>query len=276
MKTIAKSFLNLLILTTTVLLFWSSTTPLQDDRVTVEMNTDKGPIVIKLYNETPQHRDNFIQLIRENAYDGLLFHRVIENFMIQGGDPDSKDAKPGQPLGEGDRDYTVPAEFHPELFHKKGVLAAARDDHPQRASSAMQFYITQGKVHTDSTLEVSENRINLMLARHHLRNDLDYKELIEDWETAREQQNFRKFQKLSDSIQTLSENYEHFERYSIPEKHREIYKTVGGTPHLDQNYTVFGEVISGLAVVDSIAAVKTDNRDRPREDVHIISVRIVE
>ena len=250
--------------------------PIQDDRVKVKMETDMGTIVLALYNETPQHRDNFIKLIREKAFDSLLFHRVIETFMIQGGDPDSRDAKAGQALGEGDRNYTVPAEFHPELFHKKGVLAAARDDHPQRASSAMQFYITQGKVFNDSMLDAAENRINRMLARHHLRNDLDYKPLIDDWETAREQQNQRKFRILSDSILALAEDYDHFDRYTIPKAHREVYKTIGGTPHLDQNYTVFGEVLSGLAVVDSIAAVDTDRRDRPKTDVRILSVRIME
>lgn len=167
-----------------------------------------------LYNQTPKHRDNFLKLAGEGFYNGTLFHRVIKEFMIQGGDPDSKTAKTGQTLGEGDLGYRVDAEFRDSLFHKKGVLAAARDNNPEKASSASQFYIVQGKKWTDEALD--KLRIN-----------------------GRE----------------------------IPASQRKIYKSIGGTPHLDQNYTVYGEVIKGLEMVDTIAAVKTASADRPVEDI---------
>lgn len=195
----------------------------------VELITSKGTIVIRLSDSTPLHRDNFLRLVNQHFYDSTLFHRVINKFMIQAGDPDSKRAKPDQQLGEGDLNYTVPAEFRASLFHKKGVIAAARtgdDVNPTKASSACQFYLVQGKVFTDAGLDSVEN--------------------------------FRLRRKL-------------------PAAHREVYKTLGGTPHLDQNYTVFGEVISGLAVVDSIAAVQTNKMggDRPVTDVKIIKARLV-
>lgn len=196
----------------------------------VEMVTDKGTIIIRLSDSTPMHRDNFLRLVQQKYYDGTLFHRVINSFMVQGGDPDSKNAKPGQQLGEGDLGYTVPAEFRESLFHKKGVIAAARtgdDVNPLKASSGSQFYLTQGKVFTDAGL---------------------------------------------DSVETMRL------KRKIPAAQRAVYKTIGGTPHLDLNYTVFGEVISGLPVIDSIAAVTTSGRmggDRPVKDVHIIKARLV-
>ena len=195
----------------------------------VVMETSAGTIQLKLYNQTPQHRDNFVSLVREGAYDSLLFHRVIKDFMIQGGDPDSKYAAPGVMLGEGDRPYTVPAEFRlaDGIFHRRGVLAAAResdDVNPERASSAMQFYIVWGRVFDDAGLDKVQERID----------------------------------KYTDGTVKLT-----------PEM-REVYKTVGGTPHLDGQYTVFGEVISGLDVVDAIQRVPTDSLDRPLQDVRII------
>ncbi len=185
----------------------------------VRIKTGKGECVIILYNATPKHRDNFLKLAREGFYNGTLFHRVIQNFMIQGGDPDSKTAKPGQALGEGDLGYMVPAEFRPNLFHKKGVLAAARDTNAAKSSSASQFYIVQGKKFTDEQLDMIETQ--------------------------------------------------RLQGRKIPAEHREVYKTLGGTPHLDQNYTVYGEVITGLDMVDKIAAVKTSRADRPEEDVRM-------
>lgn len=183
----------------------------------VRITTSYGEVIIRLYNETPQHRDNFIKLVKQGFYNGTLFHRVIQNFMIQGGDPDSKSAKPGQELGDGDLKYTIPAEFKDSLFHKRGVLAAARDDNPAKASSACQFYIAEGKRWTDGKLDTLENT--------------------------------------------------RLKGRKIPTWQREWYKTVGGVPHLDQNYTVYGEVVSGIDMVDRIAAVKKDAKDRPLEDV---------
>ncbi|MFZ9718021.1 MAG: peptidylprolyl isomerase [Chitinophagaceae bacterium] len=190
----------------------------------IKLKTSKGEIVLKLYNETPKHRDNFIKLIKQKYYDSILFHRVIKDFMIQAGDPESKRAAKDQRLGSGDVGYKIPAEFYPQLFHKRGVLAAARDNNPEKASSGNQFYIVQGKVFTDSSL-----------------NEVEIRRL-----------GGRK----------------------IPEVHREVYKTLGGAPHLDSNYTVFGEVVKGMGVVDAIAGVERDAFDRPKEDIRIIKMRI--
>lgn len=182
----------------------------------VRISTDKGECIIMLYNQTPLHRDNFLKLAKEKFYNGTLFHRVIQNFMIQGGDPDSRNAAGGTALGEGDVGYQVPAEFRDSLFHKKGVLAAARDNNPEKASSGCQFYIVQGKTYTDEQLDAIETK------------------------------------RL---------------QFKLPESHRAVYKTLGGSPHLDRNYTAFGEVVQGLELVDSIAVLKTDERDRPVTDV---------
>jgi cyclophilin family peptidyl-prolyl cis-trans isomerase len=193
----------------------------------VEIITDKGIIIVRLSDSTPLHRDNFLKLVKQKYYDSVLFHRVIKNFMIQSGDPDSKHAKPGAELGNGGPAYTIPAEFRMSLFHYKGVIAAARegdDVNPKKASAGSQFYIVQGKKFTDSGLDSVETR------RLHRK---------------------------------------------IPVNEREIYKTIGGTPHLDQNYTVFGEVIKGLGVVDSIAVVSTDSNDRPIKDVRIIKMKLI-
>jgi cyclophilin family peptidyl-prolyl cis-trans isomerase len=184
------------------------------------LSTDSGDIVLRLYNKTPLHRDNFIKLVKQHYFDSLLFHRVIQNFMIQGGDPESKNAKPAIQLGNGGPGYTIPAEFDSGLFHKKGALAAAREGdntNPLKASSGSQFYIVQGKKFTDAGL---------------------------------------------DSVETFR-----LKGRKLPAAHREVYKTIGGTPHLDMSYTVFGEVESGLEVVDKIAAAPRDSNNRPLTDI---------
>lgn len=278
MKTTLKLSLFLLL----ALSIWACTNkkesskPEVEQRKTVEMVTDRGTMRIELYNETPLHRDNFLKLVKENAFDSLLFHRVIEDFMIQGGDPDSKNAQAGDTLGNGGLPYTVDAEFLPQLFHKKGVIGAAREDNLDRASSSMQFYIVQGKVRNDSVLDISEGRINNFLAKHYFNNDPINKPLLDSLQKARTDKNFELSELLTDSIANLLESYKDFQRYTIPENHRDVYKTIGGTPHLDQNYTVFGEVIQGLDVIDSIAVVKTDSLDRPIIDVRIRSVKVLE
>ena len=204
---------------------------LNDLQKDVEMVTDKGTILIRLSDSTPLHRDNFLRLVKQHYYDSILFHRVINHFMVQAGDPDSKRAKAGAELGNGGPNYTVPAEFRASLFHKKGMIAAARegdDVNPLKASSGSQFYLTQGKVFTNAGL---------------------------------------------DSIETFR-----LQGRKIPAAQRAVYTTIGGTPHLDLNYTVFGEVISGLSVIDSIATVTTSGRqggDRPVQDVRILKARLV-
>ena len=193
----------------------------------VRISTEKGTCVVLLYNQTPLHRDNFVKITQEGKLSETLFHRVIKSFMIQGGDPDSKTAKPGQALGDGDWGYTVPAEFRDSLFHKKGVIAAARDNNPEKSSSASQFYLTQGKVFSEAGL---------------------------------------------DSVETYRL------KRKIPADQRKVYTTLGGVPHLDQNYTVFGEIVKGLEVVDKIAAVPTSkgkDKDRPLQDVGIKEAKLV-
>lgn len=195
----------------------------------VEIKTNYGTIVIKLYNETPQHRDNFIKLVKEGFYDSTLFHRVIETFMIQGGDPQSKGADSGQVLGMGSAPGNmIPAEFNNALIHKKGALAMARTDNPEKASSNCQFYIVQGKPYTD--IEINQ------------------------MECAVRQNN---------------------PAFTYTDAQRKTYKTVGGTPFLDQNYTVFGEVVKGLDIVDKIAAVPKDQNDRPFKDVLVLKMRML-
>ena len=246
-----------------------------DPPVKVELVTNYGTIILQLSDETPLHRDNFIKLVEEGVYDSLLFHRVIEGFMIQGGDTKSKYADSSTQVGDSDLPYTIPAEIVPELYHKKGALGAARTDNPDRASSSTQFYIVQGKIQNDSLLAHNKGRINKMLARHFGINDPANKPLIDSLEAARAQKDTLLSKELNTRLNLILDSYWNFEKYEIPEAHRQVYQTLGGTPHLDQNYTVFGEVISGLEVVDAIAAVDTDSRDRPLGDVRILKARIL-
>ena len=244
-----------------------------ETRTKIEMVTDFGTMHIELYNETPKHRDNFIKLAKNGTLDSLLFHRVINSFMIQGGDTDSKFSKPSDTLGNGGLDYTVDAEFDPDLFHKKGVLASARDNNPKRASSSTQFYIVQGKIQNDSLLKVNQNRINSWLAEYYIKNDSTFKSISDALDNAEKNKDWEHYTLYNDSIKSIAKTYTNYKKYTIPKSHRKIYKSIGGTPHLDQNYTVFGEVVKGFEIIDSIAAVKTNDLDRPVKDIRIISVK---
>lgn len=241
----------------------------------VEILTNHGRMVIQLYDETPLHRDNFIKLVNDGVYDSLQFHRIIKNFMIQVGDTRSKNATLEDTLGGNDLGYRVPAEIYPQLFHKKGAIGAARNNNPERASSSTQFYIVQGRVQNDSLLTHNENRINQFLAAHFASNDPANKPLLDSIAQARTDGNQELARQLSAKWNQVSRAYSNFERYEIPESQREVYKTLGGTPHLDQSYTVFGEVIEGLEVVDRIAAIETDRRDRPMTEVRVLSMKIL-
>lgn len=237
----------------------------------VLINTKYGDIRIKLYKETPKHRDNFVKLAKEAYFDGSLFHRVIKNFMIQGGDPDSKTAKPGQMLGDGGPTYTIPFEYVPKYFHKKGALGAAResdDVNPERASSGSQFYIVVGKVFVDSTLVKTEKRINTNFQKNLMYNYIAQNKEIKERmatlkinDTAAYSREMKSIAKVTDSLYKLKTPYK------IPENERVIYKTIGGTPHLDGSYTVFGEVIEGIEVAEKISVVATDKNDRPLENI---------
>ena len=210
-----------------IVLFGSIQVQAQEAETIVQIDTDKGKIKVKLYNDTPKHRDNFIKNVNDHLYDGLLFHRVIKQFMIQAGDINSKDAPIEQHLGDGDLGYTIPAEIvFPKYFHKRGVLAAARvgdEENPERASSASQFYIVTGKFFTEMELDKMEKEQGITFT---------------------------------------------------PEQ-REAYMLEGGTPHLDGKYTIFGEVIKGMKVVDKIQFTETNAEDRPVENIRIKSMKIV-
>lgn len=248
-----------------------------DKETLVKIETTAGNIKVKLYNETPKHRDNFIKLVEDGAYEGTLFHRVIKDFMIQAGDPDSKNAPKGKMLGAGDVGYTIPAEFvYPKYFHKKGALSAARQSdnvNPKKESSGCQFYIVTGKVYNDSTLlsmesQMNENRVNVIfntLAQKHM------KEIYKLRKSNDENGLYDLQEKLFAQAQELADKEPDF--HFTPEQ-IEAYTTVGGTPHLDGEYTVFGEVVEGIDIVDKIQQVKTDRSDRPEEDVKILKATI--
>ena len=250
-----------------------------DKETLVKIETTAGDIKVKLYNETPKHRDNFIKLVKDGMYEGTLFHRVIKDFMIQAGDPDSKNAPKGKMLGAGDVGYTIPAEFvYPKFFHKKGALSAARQGdnvNPKKESSGCQFYIVTGKVYNDSTLlsmesQMNENKINVIfntLAQKHM------KEIYKMRKANDEDGLYDLQEKLFAEAQEMAAKQPEF--HFTPEQ-IEAYTTVGGTPHLDGEDTVFGEVVEGMDVVDKIQQVKTDRSDRPEEDVKIIKATILD
>ena len=229
MKSIRIHSLLLLLLTTSALFAQPDTTLRKKDRKRdVKLTTTQGVMVLRLSDSTPLHRDNFLKLVKTGYYDSTLFHRVIKNFMIQGGDPNSKNAVAGQALGNGGPTERIPAEFNTTLFHKRGALAAARDNNPAKASSGSQFYIVHGKVFTDGGL---------------------------------------------DSTETYR-----LQGRKIPVEQRAVYKSTGGAPHLDQNYTVFGELIKGFDVLDSIAGTTTSkgvDRDRPLTDCRILKAELI-
>ena len=242
-----------------------------DKETLVKIETTAGDIKVKLYNETPKHRDNFIKLVKDGVYEGTLFHRVIKDFMIQAGDPDSKNAPKGKMLGAGDVGYTVPAEFvYPKYFHKKGALSAARQGdevNPKIESSGCQFYIVTGKVFNDSTLLNMEQQKNQNKVTEAF-NALAQKHMKEIYK-------MRKANLQDGLIQGEAEAAKqpvfHFTAEQI-----KAYTTVGGTPHLDGEYTVFGEVVEGMDIVDKIQQVQPDRSDRPEEDVKIINVSVIE
>jgi cyclophilin family peptidyl-prolyl cis-trans isomerase len=249
---------------------------------TILISTSFGNMKLKLFNETPNHRDNFLKLVQEHFYDSLLFHRVIEGFMIQGGDPDSKNAEPIKLLGDGDLKYTIPSEIIPTLCHKKGMLCAARngdDVNPEKASSAAQFYIVQGKVRTDEDLISYEKRINkpiIAKIKEEVLNKAENAHLKEKIVNAKKEQNNDSLMVYFKAVNKLvDEAYLKTPHYTFPPEHQTIYKTIGGTPHLDSQYTIFGEVIEGLDVIDKIAAVGKNKDDRPLIDIRM-KVSIIE
>lgn len=244
---------------------------------TILITTPQGNIKIKLYNETPLHRDNFLKLAKQGHYNDLLFHRVINQFMIQGGDPDSKTAKDSVALGEGDVGYWIPAEFNKKLYHKKGALGAAREDDeldPAKESSGSQFYIVMGKTFDEAAIQKAEIRVNKNLVqkinvitassgkspalkKYYLR-------LIAEGKT-----DSLKYARTHLIDPVSIKEYQNTPHFTFTAEQRKTYATIGGAPHLDMNYTVFGQVIEGLDVIDKIAAVKTDKNDRPVQNIRM-------
>ena len=247
-----------------------------EKRTLVKLETTMGNITVALYNETPKHRDNFIKLVKEGVYDSTLFHRVIKQFMIQAGDPDSKNASDTAMLGSGDVGYTIPAEFNPKFFHKKGVLAAARqgdDVNPEKASSGCQFYIVTGRKFTEPQLLGMENKINEQreealfdsLARQHMKEIYKMRKAGDN----------AGLLELQDTLEAQArELADKEEKFRFTPEQIKAYSTIGGAPHLDGSYTVFGEVTEGMEVVDNIEIAKTNRADRPIENIRILKASI--
>lgn len=247
-----------------------------EKRTLVKLETTMGNITVALYNETPKHRDNFIKLVKEGVYDSTLFHRVIKQFMIQAGDPDSKNASDTAMLGSGDVGYTIPAEFNPKFFHKKGVLAAARqgdDVNSEKASSGCQFYIVTGRKFTEPQLLGMENKINEQheealfdsLARQHMKEIYKMRKAGDN----------AGLLELQDTLEAQArELADKEEKFRFTPEQIKAYSTVGGAPHLDGSYTVFGEVTEGMEVVENIEIAKTNRADRPVENIRILKASI--
>lgn len=241
----------------------------KDDEQKVQLETEFGIVKIKLYNETPLHRDNFIKLTKEGFYTDLLFHRVINNFMIQGGDPDSKNAPEGKALGSGDLGYTIQAEINPKFFHRKGVLAAARTGdniNPERRSSASQFYILHGKIFRPGELDTMELKLEEQRKQSLLQAKA--RAIEEELKTL---SNEGKQDELMARVNGLKLEVEaeikNLPSLKLTPEQRTAYTTIGGYPSLDNNYTIFGEVIEGIQFVDSIAKQPVGERNRPIKDI---------
>ena len=235
----------------------------------VKIQTMLGDIVVRLYDETPIHRDNFVKLVKEGYYDGTLFHRVIKDFMIQGGDPDSKGAPAGKMLGVGGPDYTLEAEIKNGLFHKRGALAAARQGdevNPERRSSGSQFYIVWGQVYNEGQLRQFSKQLKMQRTQE-IFNQLALEHRDEIMQMRRDR-NRAGLQELQDKLASEAEE-KAAELGGLTEEQLKIYSTVGGTPHLDGQYTVFGEVEEGLDVVEMIQGTATGRGDRPVDDIEM-------
>ncbi|MFW5850630.1 MAG: peptidylprolyl isomerase [Bacteroidota bacterium] len=243
----------------------------------IQIETDYGVMDVKLYNETPLHTKNMIKLVEKKFYDSLLFHRVIPDFMIQGGDPDSKNASTNKMLGTGGPGYTIPAEFVPSCIHKKGAIAAARlggAQNPLKESSGSQFYIVQGKTYTDQELTMIENQriekmTNELIVSYVNKPENDtLKTRIMHLQKNQEHEQLQNV--IADIQEKIKPEIEELNTYRYTEEQKEVYKTIGGTPFLDYEYTVFGEVVDGFEVIDTIGSVATQNSNRPVADIKMI------
>ncbi|MDY0344284.1 MAG: peptidylprolyl isomerase [Lentimicrobium sp.] len=265
-----------LVLTFFPLLLLSQTMEKQTDSL-ICISTPQGNITVRLYNDTPDHQHNFIKLVKSGFYDSTLFHRVIDGFMIQGGDPDSKNAVAGMELGNGGPGYDISAEITPVHFHHRGALAAAREAdniNPQRLSSGSQFYIVQGKVQTETDLEKVEKE-NESFAKQQifigLMKNPENLSLKNRFFSPDAKKDTAGFNHLLDTLNLMiGQKYSQNPAFTFTGEQRQVYTTVGGTPHLDGKYTIFGEVVDGMSVVDAIAGEETDENDRPYTDIPMI------
>ena len=243
----------------------------------VKLETTMGDIVVELYNETPQHRDNFVKLVQEGYYDGVLFHRVIKDFMIQTGDGNSKTAGPDATLGDGDPGYTIPAEFvYPKYFHKRGALAAARTGdqvNPERRSSGSQFYIVTGKIYSSDELKMMTQRLATVKKQDIFRRLVN--ENHAQIETLQRNQDNEGLNELQNRLIQQTEAEAAQSPFSLTDEQIDAYTSVGGTPHLDGQYTVFGQVVEGMDVVDKIQNAQTGRMDRPVSDIKIVKATIL-
>ncbi len=239
-----------------------------EKRPVVLIKTQFGNMKVELYNETPKHRDNFLKLVKEGYYNGVLFHRVIKEFMVQGGDPSSRNAKPNEQLGNGGPDYTIDCEINTKFLHKKGALAAARQGdniNPERKSSGSQFYLVQGVVFPANDLPALEAKGNEKQAQSNMRQLV--RENNDSLVFYQSSGNQVAFATLMERLQNQAIAKTAQTPFKLTEEQKQVYTTVGGTPHLDGNYTVFGEVIEGLHVIDDIAAQPCDINNRPIVDI---------
>lgn len=243
---------------------------------TLDIETTAGPIKIRLYDDTPQHRDNFLKLVKEGVYDGVLFHRVIDEFMVQTGDPGSRNAPAGKMLGDGDMDYTIPAEIiYPKHYHKYGALAAARTGdnvNPEFRSSGSQFYIVTGRKFSETQLErMDQMKAQKELQAYFMKLQKDNMDKIKALRAANDSVGLENLRQ-----ELIKETEANVHPATLTPQQIRDYTTIGGTPHLDGTYTVFGEVLEGMDTVEKIQKAETDSNDRPKEDIRIISIKVEE
>jgi len=270
-----KRFVSAFLIFSTILLFFTSCSfsrnGSKENIIIIE--TTLGTIKVRLYNETPLHRDNFIKLVKDSYYNGQLFHRVINNFMIQAGDPATRTNSTPEEKKNNGPGYTIPPEFNPSLFHKKGVVAAAREGdnvNPGKRSSGSQFYIVQGKIFSDAELDQVEKRIN-----DQNKQALFFKYINEEKEKAIANEDVIDYAKIQQTATLLlQKDIKNLPVFSIPPEQRAVYKSIGGTPHLDGSYTVFGEVVEGIEIIDKIAGVKTSDSDKPLTGIYINKIKL--
>lgn len=253
----------------------------QDARPKLQISTNYGDMIVELYNETPKHRDNFLKLVNDGFYDSLQFHRVIKNFMIQGGDPGSKGAKGDKQLGNGGPGYTIEAEISSDFVHTKGALSAARQGdqvNPDRRSSGSQFYIVQGQATPEAQLMQFQQRCGFDMKQQQLRAFFmapENKEYLDRYQAAAQAQDQAAIQVIMEEVQPIIDAANETSTFAYTPEQRKAYAEIGGTPHLDMQYTVFGQVIEGLSIIDSIGAVETKTGDMPVEPV-IMNITMLE